>query len=474
MSGGRPMPNISRDLVPYEYGAPWLDEQSIDMLEAKSGAFGFTPEEEAILLGGGVPSAAGIFVGPEQAKLVSAAWACRRVISEDVAKMPRALKRISYDAQQRRRAAVDRAHPVAHVLERPNEWMTGMEFFEWLVGVATFHEGAYALITRDEYGRVQELLPLIPGSVTCDHVPGSRWELIYRVSGYGDTIVAEPGQLLKLRGPLRDDYLRGQSVSHLAREAIGLAAALEQSQARFHGDDMRPSGGILTAKAVGLTADQRKEIKTQWESQYRRGGEGGIAVMDGDWDFKATNPTSADSQVIENRKFQIEEVCRFFRVFPQIIGHSQGSVGYNGHEQLLNAHGEHSLLPWVLRLEQACERDLLTEEEYRDGYRVDIDQDATKRGTLSDRVNAYDKAVKIYKTPNEIRAEEGLDPIDDPAMDRVQLQANNTGMLPRGAEPHADAVTGRIADLESTITKQFDAARASVAQELDARLLPRR
>lgn len=458
-----------RDLVPYEYGAPWPEATaSYDDWEGK----GFSPEEEAILLGGAVPSAAGVFVGPEQAKIVAAAWACRRVISEDIAKMPRALKRITLDERGRRRSTLDLTHPVAHVLQRPNEWMTGMEFFEWLVGVATFREGAYALITRDEYGRVQELLPLIPGSVTREHVPG-RWEIVYRISGYGETIEPGPGQLLKLRGPLSDDYLRGQSVSHVAREAIGLAAALEQSQAKFHADDMRPSGGILSAKAAGLNPAQLESIRQQWEAKYRRGGEGGIAVMDGDWDFKTVSPTSADSQVIENRRFQIEEVCRFFRVFPQVIGHSQGAVGYNGHEQILNAHGEHTLLPWVLRLEQACERDLLTEEEYRDGYRIDIDQDATKRGTLSDRVNAYDKAVKIYKTPNEIRAEEGLDPLDDPAMDRVQLQSNNTGLAPRSSE-HLGTTTGRIDDLESTISKQFDAVRINVAQELDARLPPRR
>lgn len=421
--------------MPHEYGVPWFDGETIDLMETKSGEFGFTPEEEAILLGGAIPSAAGVFVNPEQAKLVSAAWACRRVISEDIAKMPRALKLTSRDSAGRPRSKVDYNHPVAHVLSRPNEWMTGMEFFEWLVGVATFHEGAYALITRNEYGFVQELLPLIPGSVTCEHVPGSRWELVYRISGYGDTIVPSPGQLLKLRGPLRDDYLRGQSVSHVAREAIGLAAALEQSQARFHGDDMRPSGGILTSKVTGLSPEQRKEIREQWEARYRRGGPGGIAVLDGDWEYKSATPTASDSQVIENRRFQIEEVCRFFRVFPQVIGHSQGSVGYNGHEQILSAHGEHTLLPWVLRLEQALERDLLSEEEYRSGYRIDIDQDAVKRGTLSDRVNAYDKAVKIYKTPNEIRAEEGLEPINDPAMDRVQLLSNNTGMAPRPEPP---------------------------------------
>ncbi len=424
------MNNRASAPVPYEYGAPWLDDAAMEIIDTKAGV-GFSPEEEAILMGGSIPSAAGIFVGPEQAKLVSAAWACRRVISEDIAKMPRALKRISRDVQNRRRTEILYDHPVAHVLDRPNEWMTGMEFFEWLVGVACFHEGAYALITRDDWGRVMELLPLMPGAVTCEHVPGSRWELIYRISGYGETIIPAPGQLLKLRGPLRDDYVRGQSVAHAAREAIGLASALEQSQARFHADDMRPSGGILTSKATGLDPKQREDIRLQWEARYRRGGDGGIAVMDGEWDFKTVSPTSADSQVIENRKFQIEEVCRFFRVFPQIIGHSQGSVGYNGHEQLLNAHGEHSLLPWVLRLEQALERDLLTDDEYRDGYRVDIDQDAVKRGTLSDRVNAYDKAVKIYRTPNEIRAEEGHDPIDDPAMDRVQLQSNNTGLAPR-------------------------------------------
>lgn len=412
---------------------PWshLDE-ALPMLETRAGNLSI---QEALGDGyfsdPGVMSGSGQMIGPASALRVATVFACRRVISEDVAKMPAYVETMPRSKAKRERYD---DHPVARLLQdRPNEWMSPMEMTEYLLGTACLHGSAYAYIHRDERGNPMELLPLLPGAVSV--VQNQHWELTYTIASGQQTFdVGDGRNLLKLRGPLHTPT-EAFRMTNLAREAIGLAASIEQAAARFHKNDLRPSG-VLVSKGR-LSKELVDRIKSEWQSKYGPGGEGGIAVLDQDFDFKSLNVTSADSQSLENRKFQIEEICRFFRVIPIMIGHNNGSTGYNGLEQLMMAHVKHTLQPWVVRLEQAMKRDLLDPRLDR-GLYVNIDMDELMRGTLGDRVTAYTNMVKVAWTPNEIREREGLDPIDQPEMNRVQLQANNTGLAPGGKPPAAD------------------------------------
>lgn len=387
----------------------------------------FTPEEEEILLGGNTGlTKSGQWIGAEQALRISTAYACRRVISEDIAKMARRVVRVTYDAKGRERTAVVHDHPVHDLLTvRPNEWMTPFELVQYMVAISTFHEAAYALIQRDRFGNLTELLPLLPG--TCAPEVDSRWDVSYRVTGYGMNLLLKPGEIFALRGPMADPW-HGHNTILLAKEAVGLAAAIEASQARFHANDLRPSGVLSSTEKIEPA--QREKIRQAWQDAYGAGGKGGIAILDAAFKFDAMTVEGAKQEVIENRKFQVSDTCRFFRVFPQIIGHNDGSQAYASVENMFTAHGSHCLQPWAERFEEAATLSMLSEQEIRQGLRVDLDMDAVVRGTTSDRVKIYKDAVTIYMTPNEIRVREGLDPIDDPAMDRVHLAANNTGLKP--------------------------------------------
>lgn len=421
-------------------GPTWDRADDVPGYESKGGV-GFTPEEEEILTGHTrVLTRAGLSIGPNQMLRVSAAYACRRVISEDVAKMGRAVVRRTQGAGRRARTEIMYDHPVHELLTvRPNDWMTPFEFIQYMVGVATFHEAAYALIQRDPWGNITELLPLLPG--TCGvEFKDEYWNIQYRISGYGEQIVVEPGDVFVLRGPMADPWQAHATVD-LAREAVGLAAAIEAAQARFHANDLRPSG-ILTTELV-VSPEQREAIRQSWLKAYGPGGDGGIAVLDQKFKFESITAEGAKQEVIENRKFQVSDQCRFFRVFPQMVGHNDGSQSYASVEQMFTAHVVHSLQPWVMRLEQAATLTLLTESERRDGLCVDLDMDELLRGTPLDRANFYEKATKVYLTPNEARIEQGYDPLPDPAMDRVQLAANNTGLFPGGsASPPAKPSPG--------------------------------
>lgn len=430
----------SMAVVPYGgAGFDW-DDAAEELPEAKARTF--SEEEEALLTGaGGALTRAGVSIGPAQALRVSTAYACRRVISEDVAKIARRVVRITHDGNGREYTQVIHDHPVHQALTlRPNDWMTPFEFVQYMVAVATFHEAAYALIQRDRFGHVTELLPLLPGTCAPEFT-NAYWDVQYRISGYGETIVRQPGEIFVLRGPMADPW-RGHSTVDLAREAVGLAAAIEAAQARFHANDLRPSG-ILTTEAI-VSPEQREAIRQAWSAAYGPGGQGGIAVLDQAFKFHAITAEAAKQEVIANRQFQIMEMCRFFRVFPQIIGHDQGSQSYASVEQMFNAHGQHTLQPWAERFEEAATLAMLSEDEILRGYRVDLDMDTILRGTMSDRVKVYKDAVTVYLTPNEIRVREGLDPLPDPAMDRVQLPANNTGLTPRLSPSHEPAEGGRL------------------------------
>lgn len=366
----------------------------------------------------------GIPVNAEMAYRIGAAYACRRVISEDIAKLARRVVRIRrHPITGRARSEILLDHPVHRLLtEQPNDWMTPFEFWEYMVGVATFHRGSYALVQRDAHGVVTELLPLLPGS--CAPHYDDYWNVTYHATGYGDTLILQPHQVLRINGPMADPW-EGHSTIALAREAIALASQIEASQAKFHANDMRPSGILSSAEKI--EPQQRDAIRAAWKSAYGTGGQGGVAVLDKSFDFKPITLEGAKSEVVDNRKFQISDICRFFRVFPTAIGHNDGSQSYASVESFRTAHATNCLQPWAVRVEEAASLALLTPEERAAGLAIDLDMDEILRGTPSERAKFYETATKTYMTPNEARVREGLDPItDDPDMDRVQLQRNNT------------------------------------------------
>ncbi len=392
----------------------------------------------------GSMSGAGVLVGPEAALKIATVYACRRVIMEDVAKMPIDLYRVTYvdDSSRvdgkRRRTSRETGHPVSHLIEvAPNHWMSPYEFVEYMVGTAVLYGSAYAYIARDEQGRPVELLPLLPGAVS--RVQNQHWEITYYISSGQQVLATSDGSdLLKLHGPLQTG-INSFQVTQVAREAIGLARAIEGAAARFHKNDLRPSG-ILTSKGK-LSGEQLAKLRTEWQTKFGPGGVGGIAVLDSEFDFKTLTTTSVDSQTIENRKFQIEEICRFFRVVPTVIGHNSGTMSYGTVEQMMLAHITHTLQPWVTRLEQRLKLDLLTLPG-DENLTVKLNMDALARGTLGERVTAYSNMVKVAWTPNEIREREGLDPLEDDSMDKVQLLANNTGLQPASSKAPSDSPSG--------------------------------
>lgn len=333
----------------------------------------------------------------------SAVLACVRVISEGCAALPIYVKEPDDGGVLR---TVD--DPLTTLLNvRPNEWQTGLEFREELILHAALTGNGYAFINRDGTGAVGELIPLEPSEVHVDE--GQDHTPIYWLSdGKGNRVGrVDNRDILHLRGPSYNGW-RGMSPVTLAQNAIGLSRAAERSQAKLHANGGRP-GGLLSTDDK-LSAERIVALAKQWKSNFSGNKQHGTAVLDGGMKFQSLSMTGVDAQHLETRRFQIEEVCRVFNVFPQMIMHTDKASTYASAEAFFSAHLRQTLAPWLKRVEAVFDRDLL------DGAGPRCFQHNTGALTMAsmkDRGDFYRTAVEtgIY-TRNEVRAIEGLPPVE--------------------------------------------------------------
>ncbi|WP_084187482.1 phage portal protein [Andreprevotia chitinilytica] len=349
-------------------------------------------------------SKTGIAVTWQTALQAGVSLACVKVIAEGIAQVPFKVYR-----EVNGRRALAKTHPLYDLLgSKPNDWQTSFEFREQLALHAVFAGNAYVWINRVA-GKVLELLPLEPGWVTPVR---TGWALSYRVSLPGGEFLTLPAEeIWHIRG-LSWDGWNGLDGVKLAREAIGLALATEEHGARVFSNGARP-GGILTTEQT-LTEEQRTRLKKAWnEAQQGVDKAHSTAVMFGGMKFIATAFQNDQTQFVETRRLQVEEVCRHFRVMPIMVGYSDKTATYSSAEQMFQAHVTHTLGPWYARLEQSADCNLLTETERRDGYYTRFVVNALLRGTMQARAEFYRTMHETgVMNANEIRALEEQDAYD--------------------------------------------------------------
>lgn len=337
---------------------------------------------------------------------VPAVVACVRAIAEGIAQVPIKAYRSEGDGGW----VQIHKHRVLSLLNRPNPWQDGFQFRETAVWHLALTGNCFIYKVKTGTGRVvSELLPIEPHRVTVERAEDGVG-LRYRVTwDNGRQSIYGPEDIWHLRGPSWNGWM-GLDAVRQAREAIGLAMSTEWSHAKLHANGAKPSG--LYSIEGNLSAEQYAQLSAWLEAGTN--GENAYKPMILDRGAKWTPLTMSgvDAQHLETRKYQVEEICRAFRVIPMMVGYSDKTATYASAEQMFIAHVVHTLHPWASRLEQQIMRELT------DGsVRVEIDLNGLMRGASADRASYNSKALgsgnaPAWMTPNEVRANEGLDWIE--------------------------------------------------------------
>lgn len=359
---------------------------------------------KAFLLGEdlNVSSRAGVAVNEETAMRISAVYACVRVIAETVASLPLPL----YKRLPRGKEKVI-YHPLYTVLhDLPNSDMTSFSFRETMMTHLLLWGNAYAQIIK-RGNQITELWPLHPAYVRVERESVTN-KLVYRYTGGTQEIVYSSEQILHISG-LSFDGIKGLSPISMARETIGLAQATEEFGSRFFSNGARP-GGIL--QHPGIVKDPER-LRKSWEEVYK-GVQNShkVAVLEEGMTYKEIGIPPNDAQFLETRKFQLNEICRIFRVPPHLIGDLERATFSNIEYQSID-FVVHTIRPWLVRWEQAIQKALIPEEE-RAIYFAKFTVDGLLRGDFKTRMDGYAVGRQNgWYSANDIREFEDLNPIPE-------------------------------------------------------------
>lgn len=366
---------------------------------------------------------AGVTVSETTALTYSAVFAAVRVLAESVASLPWIL--YARDGEGRRRAT---DHPLYEVIHtRPNDRMTAMELYEVMMTHLCLWGNAYCEIERTRGGRVVALWPLIPSRVTVrsEWMDGVEVLMYDYVMPSGGTVTLPQWDVLHVRGLGTDGY-RGLSPIGLMRQTIGLGLAAQEFGSRFFSNGARPSvllehPGHLSDGAVARLRRQFEESYSGLERAHR------VAILEEGMRPHTIGIPPDDAQFLETRRFQVEEIARIYRVPPHMLGDLERATFSNIEHQSIS-FVTHSLRPWLVRIEQAMSRALLSEAERRTHY-IEALVDGLLRGDVESRYRAYSVGRQWgWLSANDVRRLENMDPV--PSGDAYLVPLN---MVPAGS-----------------------------------------
>ncbi|MEQ1964395.1 phage portal protein [Xenorhabdus khoisanae] len=340
-------------------------------------------------------------VSPQLAMQLTAVFSCVRVLAESVGMLPCSL----YEQRGRgnQRAVEERLHKLLSV--KPNNYMTPQEFWELLVACLCLRGNFYAYKVK-ALGEVVELLPLDPGSVVAKL--NNDWQPEYQVTfPNGDTATLTQADIWHVR-IFTLNGLTGLSPVAYARQAIGLGLATEEHGSRLFGNGAVTSGVLQTSES--LTDEAFNRLKTDFEAQHQ-----GLAnahkplILEMGLKWQQISLSAEDAQFLETRKFQLEEICRIFRVPLHMVQNTDRAT-FNNIENLGIGFINYSLVPYLTRIEQRINAGLVRSHKQGRFY-AKFNTGALLRGDMKSRFEAYATGINwgIY-SPNECRELEELNP----------------------------------------------------------------
>lgn len=339
------------------------------------------------------PTTAGVSVNQQSANTLSAYWNGVCVLSGDIGALDRHIyRRVGED--DRERATSLPAYSLVH--DQPHEDATGMTFWETLMSHAVGWGNGYAEIEWDRAMRPIGLHTITPDliepkvEVLRDN-KGRKATRVYYL--YRGTVRMESWEVLHVAG-LGFDGVRGYSPVYLARQSLGLAMAMEQFGGAYFGNGM--SMGVALSHPGELGKEALENLRADLEARHQ-GATKAFRPLILEEGMTVTKPLTippADSQFLESRQFSIEEVARWLNLPPHKLKAKVGERPGGNFEASEIDYQVTSLLPWTTRVEQECDRKLIS-PKMRGTYYTEHNFAKRLKADTATRMKSYETLVAV-------------------------------------------------------------------------------
>lgn len=348
----------------------------------------------------------------------TAVFSCCRVLAETYASMPIMLYRKKENGDRETRNDLA-AYDILH--NAPNEEMSPFNFKEACMMALNLGGNAVSEKLVNRYG---ELVGLYPYQWQNVHIKRSEEtnRLVYEIRDGTKKKELDRSQVFHIPG-LSLDGIVGLSPIEYAASAINLGLLYEQFGVNFYRNGANSSGAFMYPEALSEPAYQRlkKDLADAYTGLTNTGKP--ILLEEGGT-FQPFTIKPADAQLIENKRFQVEDICRIYRVPQHLVQMLERSTNNNIEHQSLE-FVMYTMLPWFKRSEENSNMQLLTPNERKAGFYLEHKIDSLLRGDAKSRASAYAVGRQWgWLSVNDIRRLENMNAIPN---GDIYLQPLNMG-----------------------------------------------
>lgn len=360
---------------------------------------------------GGI-SSSGKTVSTDKALQLSAVWSCVRLLSESISTLPLKI----YLHQEDGSRVIAKDHPAYRVLcRRPNAEMTPSRFMLMVVASLCLQGNAY-IEKRYIGGKLVSLQPLLPQLVTVKRLDNGLLDYQCVEQG-GENRPIPVKNMMHIRGFGLDGVV-GLTPIQVGRNILGSAIATDETAAKIFRNGLLASG-FLSSKTA-LTKEQREKLRGYLNAFISSENAGKLMILESDLSYNGISMNPEDAQLLQSRSWSIEEICRWFRVPPFMVGHADKQSSWASSVEGMNMQFlTNTLRPLLVNIEQEINRCLLDSD---DDYYAEFSVEGLLRADSAGRAAYYTTALQNgWMSRNDVRRLENLPPIEGGDIYTVQL-----------------------------------------------------
>lgn len=362
----------------------------------------------------------------QKALKISVVYACTRIIAGAISQLP---VRVVENGPRGPRPAI--SDGISRVLNlEPSPSWPATAYWSHVISEMLLRGNSYSAITRDAQGRVTNVTPLDYASVKPERVGTERRYVITvrENNGFGgrtNTINLSQRDVLDFAG--FGGGLGGLKTPGIleigAGEAVRIAEMLDQFVSNHFATGA--TSQVLIKQDRKMTQEEKEQLTEEWQKRYQTGLRGASVpiIASTDTQIERLSDNLAHSSLIENRDFQIADICRAFGIPSFLIGaESKNTTWGSGLQEISAAFLRFTLAPHIASLQDEVNRKFFPMSRRR----VLWDTNPLVRGTRADRFAGHRTALggqsqNGWLSVNEVRAEEGLTPLEGDEYDRVYV-----------------------------------------------------
>lgn len=370
------------------------------------------PDAIRFLLGSGVVDDTGQVVSVRTMLGLSAYWSGVNYLSRAIAGLPCHV----YRRGDRDRTA-DTRHPAYRMLhDAANEETTAFDFRAWLMQQVFTTGRGLAYIERDRAGKPMAFWPIETGACVVERLGSGR--KIYRVTLKARALTYAAGDVIDVPWMLKPDGLSHYDPVQTFRAVIANAlGAQDYAKGYFSKGAVPPFVLEGPFQSAGAAQRAQNDLAEALANQQRGNRTNAIALPLGH-SIKSVGVSPQQSQLVELRRFFVQEAARFFNL-PPVALQDYSDAKYSTAEQSDLAIVKHGVQPWLVQLEQQFNLKLFAASSQRF---AEFNLDGLLRADYRTRTEGMARQVQagILK-PSEARGFENL-PFD-PTSDRLFMQS---------------------------------------------------